>query len=217
MPWRRKWQPTPVFLPGESQGWRRLVGCRLWVAKSWIRLKWLSSSSSLSLMTLCIVFFLCLINVLSYDLVQVKSSGCWCRYSIPSHESEDSLLYGLHIFFPQFMPPWTFWWLCFQQLQLLLHRRLESVFFDYGFLRIFPPTPYAVILWTTPCWCLGVETTCSGLIQPRTKSSVLISNQGSHFPTPPLRILHLTRISLGLSDRCQLNPGFCLHLYVSSC
>ena len=28
--WRRKWQPTPVFLPGESQGRGRLVGCRLW-------------------------------------------------------------------------------------------------------------------------------------------------------------------------------------------
>jgi len=27
---RRKWQPTPVFLPGESQGWRSLVGCHLW-------------------------------------------------------------------------------------------------------------------------------------------------------------------------------------------
>ena len=30
MHWRRKWQPTPVFLPGESQGRRSLVGCRLW-------------------------------------------------------------------------------------------------------------------------------------------------------------------------------------------
>ena len=28
--WRRKGQPTPVFLPGESQGWGSLVGCRLW-------------------------------------------------------------------------------------------------------------------------------------------------------------------------------------------
>ena len=28
--WRRKWQTTPVFLPGESQGWRSLVGCCLW-------------------------------------------------------------------------------------------------------------------------------------------------------------------------------------------
>ena len=30
MHWRRKWQPTPVVLPGESQGQRSLVGCRLW-------------------------------------------------------------------------------------------------------------------------------------------------------------------------------------------
>ena len=30
MHWRRKWQPTPVFLPGESQGRQSLVGCRLW-------------------------------------------------------------------------------------------------------------------------------------------------------------------------------------------
>ena len=30
MHWRRKWQPTPVFLPGESQGQRSLAGCHLW-------------------------------------------------------------------------------------------------------------------------------------------------------------------------------------------
>ena len=36
MHWRRKWQPTPVFLPGESQGWG---------AQSRTQLKWLSSSS----------------------------------------------------------------------------------------------------------------------------------------------------------------------------
>ena len=28
--WRRKWQPTPGFLPGESQGRGSLVGCHLW-------------------------------------------------------------------------------------------------------------------------------------------------------------------------------------------
>ena len=41
---RRKWQPTPVFLPGESQGrgawWAAIYG----VAQSWTRLKQLSSS-----------------------------------------------------------------------------------------------------------------------------------------------------------------------------
>ena len=30
MHWRRKWQPTPAFLPGESQGLGSLRGCRLW-------------------------------------------------------------------------------------------------------------------------------------------------------------------------------------------
>ena len=30
MHWRRKWQPTPVFLSRESQGWGSLVGCCLW-------------------------------------------------------------------------------------------------------------------------------------------------------------------------------------------
>ena len=46
--WRRKWQPTPVFLPGESQGrgawWAAIYG----VAQSQTRLKWRSSSSSSS-------------------------------------------------------------------------------------------------------------------------------------------------------------------------
>ena len=46
MHWRRKWQPTPVFLPGESQGpeawWAAVYG----VAQSQTRLKRLSSSSS---------------------------------------------------------------------------------------------------------------------------------------------------------------------------
>ena len=46
MHWRRKWQPTPVFLPEESQGreawWAAIYG----VTQSWTRLKWLSSSSS---------------------------------------------------------------------------------------------------------------------------------------------------------------------------
>ena len=31
--WRRKWQPTPVFLPGKSRGWRNLVGYSPWGRK----------------------------------------------------------------------------------------------------------------------------------------------------------------------------------------
>ena len=39
MHWRRKWQPIPVFLPGESQGQAPVYG----VAQSRTRLKWLSN------------------------------------------------------------------------------------------------------------------------------------------------------------------------------
>ena len=31
--WRRKWQPTPVFLPGKSHGQRSMVGCSPWGRK----------------------------------------------------------------------------------------------------------------------------------------------------------------------------------------
>ena len=36
--WRRKWQPTPVLLPGKSHGQRSLAGYSPWVAKSWTQL-----------------------------------------------------------------------------------------------------------------------------------------------------------------------------------
>ena len=45
MPWRRKWQPTTVFLPGESQRWQSLVAAIYGVAQSQTRLKQLSSGS----------------------------------------------------------------------------------------------------------------------------------------------------------------------------
>ena len=44
MHWRRKWQPTPVFLPGESQGRGSLVAAVYGVTQNRTRLKWLSSS-----------------------------------------------------------------------------------------------------------------------------------------------------------------------------
>ena len=43
IPWRRKWQSTPVFLPGESRGWGSLMGYSHGVIKSWTWLKWLST------------------------------------------------------------------------------------------------------------------------------------------------------------------------------
>ena len=69
---RRKWQPTPVFLPGESQGrgarWASVYG----VAQSRTRLKWLSSSSSSSALP-----------VVSYGW-NIFLGNTWpCRYVLP--------------------------------------------------------------------------------------------------------------------------------------
>ena len=41
IPWRRKWQPTPVFLPGKSQGQRRLMGYCSWDRKMSDTTDWL--------------------------------------------------------------------------------------------------------------------------------------------------------------------------------
>ena len=44
--WRRKWQPTPLFLPGEYQGWGAWWAAIYGVTQSRTQLKWLGSSSS---------------------------------------------------------------------------------------------------------------------------------------------------------------------------
>ena len=41
--WRRAWQPTPVFLPGESHGQRSLAGHSSWACKNETQLEWLST------------------------------------------------------------------------------------------------------------------------------------------------------------------------------
>ena len=76
MHWRRKWQPTPVFLPGESQGrgnwWTAICG----VAQSRTRLKRLSSSSSSSCSVSSQVFF------------RKNGSICRCSFSVSRGEGE---------------------------------------------------------------------------------------------------------------------------------
>ena len=49
IPWRRKWQPTPVLLPGESHRQRSLAGYSPWAHKESDMIKQLSSSSKYKL------------------------------------------------------------------------------------------------------------------------------------------------------------------------
>ena len=54
--WRRKWQSTPVFLPGESQEWRSLVGCCLWGHR--VRHNWSDLAAAAYFSLTCIIYLL---------------------------------------------------------------------------------------------------------------------------------------------------------------
>ena len=75
MHWRRKWQPTPQFLPGESHALGGLVGCGLWGRTESTWLKRLSSSSS----------SICISEVIDISLSNLDSSLCFFQPSI-SHD-----------------------------------------------------------------------------------------------------------------------------------
>ena len=77
MQWRRKWQPTPVFLPGESQGWGSLVGCRLWGRRVWHDCGDLAAAAAI---TIKIVFIF--VHIRNESPVQVwfriQEAWGWC-------------------------------------------------------------------------------------------------------------------------------------------
>ena len=53
IPWRRKWQPTPVVLPGKSRGQRSLAGCSPGsqrVGQDWAMENWAPCSATLALL-----------------------------------------------------------------------------------------------------------------------------------------------------------------------
>ena len=62
IPWKRKWQPVPLFLPGESQGQRGWWGTVHRVAQSWTQLKGQHSTAQhillISTTLLSFLFFL---------------------------------------------------------------------------------------------------------------------------------------------------------------
>ena len=63
MHWRRKWQPTPVFLPGESRGQRSLVGCSPWgrTESDTTEVMWQQLVSRFSIHSLKIILFIYLV------------------------------------------------------------------------------------------------------------------------------------------------------------
>ena len=75
MHWRRKWQPTPVSLPGESQGWWSQVGCCLWghtVGHDWSDL---AAAAAATVTSDVEHYFTCLFPIRTYSLEKFKSDS----------------------------------------------------------------------------------------------------------------------------------------------
>ena len=77
IPWRRKWQPTPVFLPGQFRGERSLGDCSHAVAKSWT---WLSNWGTTKKLEWNVFH----VNFVSVSEVQSKYS---LKYCLPLYQA----------------------------------------------------------------------------------------------------------------------------------
>ena len=98
MHWRRKWQPTPVFLPGESQGQRSLVDCHLWDRTELDMTERLSCSSSIRL-------YICHSFVPVHDILTTPTY----RYLIPHvvfHLTSMPPIKGEVCYFPLWVGPY---------------------------------------------------------------------------------------------------------------
>ena len=83
MHWRRKWQPTPVFLPGESQGRWGLVGCRLWSCTR-VRHDW-SDLAAAAAFSFCLFLASCWLSMaLCPPSPNTTEEWCPCEFSLES-------------------------------------------------------------------------------------------------------------------------------------
>ena len=89
IPWRREWQPTPVFLPGEFHGQRNLAGYRPWGHKQLDMTEWLTLSLKLNLYpSLC----WCTLRLLPYpgyckQCCNEHECGAWISRYMPRRNS----------------------------------------------------------------------------------------------------------------------------------
>ena len=108
IPWRRKWQPTPVFLPGESPGQRSLGGQSSWVCQESDITKRLNTHTiKLLIMPLRGVSkYLCATHMVAQ---MVKNPPAMQETWVPSLGREDPLREGMatHSSILAWRIPWT--------------------------------------------------------------------------------------------------------------
>ena len=95
--WRRKWQPTPVFLPGESQGWGSPVGCHLWGRTESDMTDVTQQQQQQNMLSINIVFSFRVPNLLNISLLSrfISGSCLFLLFSVHRKRGLSQLLQGL--------------------------------------------------------------------------------------------------------------------------
>ena len=73
IPWRRKWQPTPVFLPGKSHGQRSLIGYSLHKESQRVRHDWATEHNNKHTHTVGVDLFLTFVMYFSFFRIRIPS------------------------------------------------------------------------------------------------------------------------------------------------
>ena len=122
--WRRKWQPIPVFLPGESQGKRSLVSCSQWGCKRVTHNLRTKQQQWIWIYTW--LFVLVLTNTFLYVSMKVKVHGLYSPWNSLGQNTEVGSLSHLQGIFPtQRLNPGLP--LCRQILYKLSHKESPSI------------------------------------------------------------------------------------------
>ena len=76
--WSRKWEPTPVFLPGKFRGQRSLVGYSAWGCKESATTEWLNTALLFRYMVYSSHYSVCLLRIpLHYILMHLQWTLFW--------------------------------------------------------------------------------------------------------------------------------------------
>ena len=131
IPWRRAWQPTPVFLPGVSHGQRSLVGCIQSIGSQRVGCDWRDLACTQELWTWS-CWFGKFIIVLMYSLAFSYCCGYWCRYSYLVVVIDVRLMNVHLLWYPKML------FICIEASFIALHYNIvdESCFYHYMMIYI---------------------------------------------------------------------------------
>ena len=166
IPWRRKWQPPPVFLPGESHGQKSLTGCSPWGHKEVEMTEQLSTQWAWA----SIVTWANSLNLFVYPSVVLQSWGCKELDTTERLNWTEWIHLSIIYFFMSVYPP--------SSTYLFVSLLFINLSCTYFFIYIYPCTIYIFIYICSSCLLsichLSVTCLLLGLFPWRTSANTTV-------------------------------------------